>query len=189
MKDARWLRKREALYEARGNRCQLCGDHRNRLTIHHGYYNFDAYPWEYEDESLWVLCWPCHETTQYKLAEIHRIIGRKHPSEMESVRKTIESGLFEMEFGVSLDEAAQVLKEELEAEKALYCDYQISIVSSSELGPSKAHEMESNAVQRFPGIQVGISMVRAERDTVSTVNGPDPEVVSRIQSWCDRWAG
>ena len=61
--DERWLQKRQRLLDSRGQRCELCGCIGN-LTIHHGYYRFKTDPWDYDNASLWVLCWPCHEKTQ-----------------------------------------------------------------------------------------------------------------------------
>jgi hypothetical protein len=71
------------------------------------------------------------------------------------------------------------------AQATEYAEYTISILSSSELGSSKADEIASLAEERFPGVEANIVPNAGERDGASTVEGPDKGVREIIQKWCD----
>jgi len=186
LRDPRWLQKRELLFESRGEKCQSCGETKE-LTIHHGYYRFKADPWDYEDESLWILCWPCHERVQENLVRIHEIIGHLHPDDYPEVLDRIYDSTFEFRFGLTKEEVAEILRDERSAEAESYSSYSVSIISSTELGPTTAYDLEDALTSRFPGISTGVSRCGGERDAVAVVSGPDDEIASRIQGWCDKW--
>ncbi len=186
LQDPRWLKKRTLLISARGGGCELCGNSQ-KLTIHHGYYRFKTDPWDYDDDTLWVLCWPCHETTQQKLTAIHEIIARINPREMDNLRTRIDDGTFDLVFGATRQEVEEILAEERDAESKLYSKYDIAIISSSALGFTQAYEMEKSAEETFPGIHIEIISSEGERDSIATVKGPDEEVRLQIQNWCDGW--
>lgn len=110
--DDRWVEKRERLLSAAGRRCSLCPSEKN-LTIHHGYYRFKTDPWDYENESLWVLCWPCHEGIQLLTITIHRAIAHTHPRDIEKLKPKIVDAAFEAQFGITQAEAEEILREDL----------------------------------------------------------------------------
>jgi hypothetical protein len=182
-----WLKKRAALFEERGERCQSCGETEG-LTVHHGYYRFKTDPWEYEDSSLWVLCWPCHERLQLTLTQIHQIVGHIHPDEYEAVKDRVSDSTFDLRFGITKDDLEEILAEEKEAESTLYSEYAVSIISSTELGPTVAHDLEDAVCQRFPGIEAGVLTPGGERDGIVSVSGPDSEISSMIEAWCHKWS-
>lgn len=62
LKDPRWQRKRLEILEAAGFCCQMCGDSKSTLHVHHLIYVKGKSPWEYEDGALVSLCEGCHET-------------------------------------------------------------------------------------------------------------------------------
>lgn len=155
------------------------------MTIHHGYYRFATEPWEYEEETLWVLCWPCHQNIQERLSAIQYEIGTVHPLDLEKLSLKVADAAFEYNVGVTKEEAQRILEEEEKAQSAEYADYSISILSSSELGPSKANEIAASAEERFPGVETNIIANARERDGASTVEGPDKGVREIIQKWCD----
>lgn len=61
LKDPRWQKKRLEIMERADFSCESCPNLANAtLHIHHGYYEIDLDPWEYENETLWCLCEGCH---------------------------------------------------------------------------------------------------------------------------------
>lgn len=189
LKDSRWLRMRESLLLERGENCQSCGTSKVTLTVHHGYYRFQTDPWDYENSSLWVLCWPCHERAQLTLTEIHQMIGHIHPDEYVAVKDRVCDSTFDLRFGITKDELAEILQEEKDAESALFTEYSVSIISSTELGPTVAYDLEDAVYQRFPGIDVGVSTPGGERDGIVSASGPDRDIASMIEAWCHKWNG
>lgn len=60
-KDPRWQKKRLKIMERDEFTCQSCYDTESTLNVHHKYYIFGKFPWEYPDELLITLCEGCHE--------------------------------------------------------------------------------------------------------------------------------
>ena len=62
LKRPRWQKKRLKVFERAGWACERCGDVKEELHVHHGFY-YDKFraPWEYPIESLKCLCKICHE--------------------------------------------------------------------------------------------------------------------------------
>ena len=185
----KWLEKREELFKERGYRCQSCKTTDKTLTVHHGYYRFNAAVWDYENSSLWVLCWPCHKRIQLKLIEVHRIIGHIHPDDYDSVKQRIDDSTFDLRFGVTKNDWSEMVAEQQEAESVLYSDYSASIISTTELGSTVAYDLEEAICQRFPGIETGVTTSAGERDGIVCVSGPDSEIISIIEAWSHKWGG
>jgi hypothetical protein len=59
LQSTEWKECRERIIEAAGGRCEHCGE-RDRLQVHHSYYEAGLLLWQYPDESLVCLCSPCH---------------------------------------------------------------------------------------------------------------------------------
>ena len=59
LKDKRWLKKREEVFERYGHQCVQCGSTSN-LHIHHLRYVNGKKPWEYDVSDLIPLCKKCH---------------------------------------------------------------------------------------------------------------------------------
>ncbi len=76
LRDPRWQKKRLELMEAGGWSCRECGDHTATLNIHHGFYKRNTSPWEYPDDSMRVLCEPCHVKVQRLLESVHENISK-----------------------------------------------------------------------------------------------------------------
>lgn len=92
--DPRWIAKRTELLMVRGNACEACGTPGLEVHVHHGYYQGDRYPWEYEDESLHVLCPTCHGKAQALMVEINQLLGRLSLREYEEALRAVrEIGL------------------------------------------------------------------------------------------------
>ena len=187
LKDKRWLRKREQLYARANNKCQSCGTATN-LTVHHGYYQFKTDPWEYPDDSLWVLCWPCHERVQAALVEIHQHIGHVHPDYYPDVLHAVEPELHELIHGITKNELAEIILSEKEEYSHQYEDYVAQIFSSSDLCPTRAYELENVLRDRYPGIDVSVEEVDRGRDALTSVDGPDIDIAKQIQDWSNKWS-
>jgi len=188
LKDPRWLVKRDKLLQNRDEKCQLCGTS-DKLTIHHGYYRPKGDPWDYEDESLWILCWTCHMRSQKILTDIHQKIGHINPGEYEDLKQEIGGKVFEFQFGISEEELSEIFRKEKDIESTLYSEYSVSIISSAELGPTRAYYLEDALRLRYPGLEICVSTRRGDRDCSVSVSGPDQNVVSRIEAWCENWQG
>ncbi len=59
--DPRWQKKRLKVLEYAGWRCQLCGDNKQELHVHHPRYVKGKEPWQYKDGELTSLCHWCHD--------------------------------------------------------------------------------------------------------------------------------
>ena len=77
LKDPRWQRKRLEIMGAADFKCEGCGAEDKTLHVHHGLYEKNFEPWEYDDSTLWCLCVDCHaeaeEFRQAAYAELARI--------------------------------------------------------------------------------------------------------------------
>lgn len=85
LRDPRWQRKRLERLEQSEFSCDCCGDSKSTLHVHHGYYATGVKPWEYENDSLWVLCEDCHDMITERIAVLHRCLGRMHPEHVISL--------------------------------------------------------------------------------------------------------
>jgi hypothetical protein len=184
LRDPRWLLKRRGILEARGNACELCGGGLN-LTIHHGYYRPKGNPWEYEEGTLWVLCWSCHEKVQEKVIRLHRQVAYTHPRDLDDLFARVDDVAHEVQYGIMKKEFEEILEEEMEAQSTLYSDYTATIVACGDLGPSIAHEIEDAAEKEFPGISIFLSQEEGSPDGATMVEGPDGEVRQSVQAWFD----
>lgn len=86
-KDVRWQKKRlEILTEhALGDewQCDNCLSGKEEgvsLHVHHGYYEQGKAPWEYGNDTLWVLCDQCHDDAHSLLHDIKLEVARTHPT-------------------------------------------------------------------------------------------------------------
>ena len=61
LKHPNWQRKRLAILNRAGFKCEECGDGESTLHVHHCFYLPGREPWEYEDDELRALCQSCHD--------------------------------------------------------------------------------------------------------------------------------
>lgn len=64
LQDHRWQNKRARILARSKNKCENCGIANVSLEIHHCYYRFGRYPWQYPDGALLSLCRTCHKKRQ-----------------------------------------------------------------------------------------------------------------------------
>lgn len=187
LQDPRWLAKRATILSQRDDRCELCSK-TGRLEVHHGYYRPAADPWDYESSTLWCLCRSCHDSTQKKLTHIHRQVGKVHPKDLDDFIIKCGDAVSETIYGMTQGEIDHILSEMRETEAKLYHEYRIDFLFSNELGPTRIDEVEKNAVERFPGIEVTTTEHSGRRDCIGTVVGPDVQVCATIQNWLEKQA-
>jgi hypothetical protein len=87
--------------------CSWCGDNKQNLQVHHGYYRKGATPWSYPQKTLHVLCETCHGRAEWEREELYRLIASIHPKEISRLAMMLaESGglrLSKLEFITSND--------------------------------------------------------------------------------------
>lgn len=73
--DPRWQRKRLQILQRDGFTCQVCGDTKTTLHVHHKAYRSGSAPWEYPSDWLVTLCAPCHEAETDQMNDvIHDVV-------------------------------------------------------------------------------------------------------------------
>ncbi len=85
LKHPKWQKARLKALESANYECSSCGASERTLHVHHGYYAKGREPWEYEPESLHVLCEECHGRATAEMAELLRLIGLSGPSRIVSM--------------------------------------------------------------------------------------------------------
>ena len=66
LKDPRWEKRRIELLENVQWRCQLCGNQKEELHVHHSYYEKGKAPWDYPNAPQIVLCHTCDAERTHK---------------------------------------------------------------------------------------------------------------------------
>ena len=80
LSDPRWQRRRLEVLERDSWRCTWCGEGREELQVHHGYYERGRVdPWEYDMTTLYSLCDNCHERAENARASVYRRLRSLHP--------------------------------------------------------------------------------------------------------------
>jgi hypothetical protein len=77
--DPRWQRKRLEILQRADFKCEVCGDGKKTLHVHHGYYERGFDPWDYDNETLNCLCDPCHQAAQERLRDLHFELAKIGP--------------------------------------------------------------------------------------------------------------
>ena len=80
--DPRWQRMKTRVQTRADFTCELCGSKDKTLHVHHGYYERGFEPWEYGEETLWLLCEDCHTETGDLTRDFHLFISRVHPKDL-----------------------------------------------------------------------------------------------------------
>ncbi len=89
LKDPRWQKKRLGILNMDSFTCQLCKSSENSLHVHHGYYQANTEPWEYEDNSLITLCESCHMSIESVRKNIIQIMGYLTPDELMTLESKV----------------------------------------------------------------------------------------------------
>ena len=72
----KWIEKREEILKLRNYTCQDCTDRDVPLQVHHGYYELGLQLWEYDNDTLWCLCIPCHERWGIDKRQLQKELAR-----------------------------------------------------------------------------------------------------------------
>lgn len=72
LKDPRWQKKRLEIFERDNWTCQLCGDNKASLVVHHQDYFPNTNPWDYPSEYLITICEDCHNIETNMRPEIEQ---------------------------------------------------------------------------------------------------------------------
>jgi hypothetical protein len=67
LRDPRWQKMRLEVMQKNEFCCEICGDSKSTLNVHHKVYFKDRDPWEYLPEQLSCLCESCHEENHNKI--------------------------------------------------------------------------------------------------------------------------
>jgi hypothetical protein len=94
LNDPRWSEKRSRILERCGGRCEDCGQLASRLEVHHCYYRFGRYPWQYLDASLLGLCRKCHEMRARIELEWRGFMPRLKIRELRQLKKSLDKSLY-----------------------------------------------------------------------------------------------
>jgi len=79
-RNPRWQKKRLKIMEKAGFKCEgMCLTSDRTLNVHHGYYEKDLNPWDYDDDTLWCLCEVCHEQIRDEMRDLHFQLAKVHP--------------------------------------------------------------------------------------------------------------
>jgi len=84
LRDPRWQKKRlQTLNEANWS-CEICGDEKEELHVHHKFYFKDKDPWEYAYSDLQCLCDTCHGLIHLDQDKVVSYAAKFHEREIES---------------------------------------------------------------------------------------------------------
>ena len=87
LKDPRWQKMRLKVLEYANFRCQICGDSKSTLHVHHSYYTRGKDPWQYPQGSLICVCEYHHDCIHEseKPKQKQQLLEHKKPSEDEEI--------------------------------------------------------------------------------------------------------
>lgn len=91
-----WKRLRGILRDARGRRCENCGEF-HRLQAHHRYYFAGRKPWEYELEDFLLLCSICHTIVHRGVDAAIETVSRNVREDAEIARREVDPAMLEWE--------------------------------------------------------------------------------------------
>jgi len=94
LKDTRWVNKRRRIIARSGGKCENCGSGTLPLEVHHCYYRFGRYPWQYPDASLLALCRKCHKSRAKLEWEWRGFMPKLNISELRVLKESIDECLY-----------------------------------------------------------------------------------------------
>lgn len=81
LKDPLWQKKRLKIMEMANWKCEQCGNNEKSLQIHHGYYEKNYDPWDYDDHTLHCLCEDCHIFAEWSKRDLQFEIAKWNPKD------------------------------------------------------------------------------------------------------------
>jgi hypothetical protein len=183
--DQRWKDKASRIKAAAKRKCVNCGSNK-QLTTHHGYYHPGKSVWDYDDATLWCLCWPCHERLQPILTDINIRIATINPKHYAELLSVIKARTKKFKPSLTEPEIAALIAEDQQQEAALFSAYSATVYENNELGGSLADQVASEAKELYPGLTIDIVPNSSQRDCTAFVDGPADDKRRKIQMWFER---
>lgn len=70
LSDPRWQRRRLEIMSKAEWKCEVCGDKKIELHVHHVSYEENTEPWDYPDEYYKCLCDDCHKMAHIPIGKV-----------------------------------------------------------------------------------------------------------------------
>lgn len=93
LKDDRWTEKRNRITQSCNGSCENCNKV-GYLEVHHCYYRWGRYPWQYPDAAFLALCRPCHQKRQDVELRFRTFLPRLKTDELETLQSVIDNNLY-----------------------------------------------------------------------------------------------
>jgi len=94
LKDSRWQAKRETILKMAKGRCEDCGIATCSPHVHHCYYRYGRYPWQYPNAVLLALCPECHKKRAEEELTWRGFMPRMLTRELQALRESLERSLY-----------------------------------------------------------------------------------------------
>jgi hypothetical protein len=94
LKDPRWAAKRNRIVRRASEHCEDCGNRTNRVEVHHCYYRYGRYPWQYPDAALLAVCQDCHKRRAKIELEWRAFMPRLTTRELRTLKDTLDKCLY-----------------------------------------------------------------------------------------------
>jgi len=105
LRDPRWQKMRLEVMQTNDFCCEICGDSKSTLNVHHKVYFKDRDPWEYLPEQLSCLCESCHKQN-HKTTDPLKFFGSLLPLDGPISRDSISlviAGILDFDYKLSLE--------------------------------------------------------------------------------------
>lgn len=94
-RDPRWQKKRLEVFDLAEWKCEMCGDDKSELQLHHWAYLKNTEPWDYPTSILSCLCDSCHTRVssnreKFIIGQFHKFVNI-HAAGIEAWTQTISA--------------------------------------------------------------------------------------------------
>lgn len=94
LKDIRWQTKRKTILKRAKGQCEDCRIASHSLEVHHCYYRYERYPWQYPNAAFLALCPKCHDKRKKEELAWRGFMPRMLIGELQSLRESLEHSLY-----------------------------------------------------------------------------------------------
>jgi hypothetical protein len=105
LRDPRWQKMRLEVMQNKEFCCEICGDSKSTLNVHHKVYFKDRNPWEYLPQQLACLCESCHEQDHKRIDPL-KFFGSMLPLDGPRSRDCVSlviAGILDFDYKLSLE--------------------------------------------------------------------------------------
>ncbi len=105
-----WQKKRLEILQLKEWKCEICGEKKYQLNVHHRYYIPCRKPWEYDNNELAVLCDFCHKREHDFKKGIFHLFDKK----LNEIRKLgcSDNAIYSVLSGIDWGIIANISKDE-----------------------------------------------------------------------------